>query len=473
MSLMLPAVGFLLLSLTPANAVRAAASDLESLPAGVRSQTRYVQLTGAEEKDRVEQAQALSYLLNSISRVRPITVGVRTGDGGRLVRVDLAAYADFRKPAAYQELFVAWEKLAEADPYFHLRTQVLVADNARGQQSAASSATAKTVTTDGGWVDLAAAGKLKQLSTSFGALLRVDYFVARVAGDAYYAWAGVAAKEADFFQQFGADATVLGSLAADSAANLLRSGVTRKPRRIIHRPGAFGGVWQTKDVDAESPDRDPLRNPVDVATQKFSFQASEVFALGANRLWRVAIFDAAGNRADTVADRIAKDYTGDGIIRPMLTCIRCHERNGGTGGLQPFHDDQTDLVASAGIKSYLPEVAQRLAELYDNRALGRAMARDREDYAEAVARATGGMTPAQAADALVAVYAGYVDQPVTPEAAAVELGIAAADLRELLAKSTDPIALALATGKSVNRAAWESCFAEIALTAAKEMMNEE
>jgi hypothetical protein len=243
--------------------------------------------------------------------------------------------------------------------------------------------------------------------------------------------------------------------------------VTRKPRRIIQRPGAFGGVWQSKDVDSESPDRDPLRNPVDVATQKFNFQASELFAMGANRLWRVALYDSTGNRTDTVPDKVAKDFAGDGIIRPMLTCLRCHERNGGTGGLQPFHDDQTDLIASVGVRSYLPEVAQRMAEVYDNHALGRALARDREDFADAVARSTGGLSPAEAVDALAGIYAAYLDEQVTPEQAAAELGLAPAELTDALSTSSDTITLTVAAGKAVNRAAWESCYADAALLAEK------
>lgn len=475
MSTLRPTLIFIVLSsaafgLTPAESVRAAVADIESLPSAVRAQTRYLQLLGSDDKLLIQQAKAVSYLLNSVSRARPIATPVRVGDGGRLVRINLAAYADLKKSDSYKELFAAWEKLAETDPYFHLRTQVVVAPHVSGPSSVVSGDGQRTkdngpklVTTDGGWVDLKAAATLKQHSTSFGAILRADYFAAQVAGSAYYDWADVPAKEADFFKQFGVDTAVLGSLAADSAANMLRSGVTRKPRRIIHRPGAFGGVWQTKDVDAESPDRDPLRNPIDVHGQKFNYQASELFALGANRLWRVAIFDGAGNRADTVADKVAKDYTGDGIIRPMLTCIRCHERNGGTGGLQPFHDDQTDLLATAGVSSYLPEVVQRLAEVYDNPALGRALTRDREDYAQAVARSTGGMTPGEAADALAALYSGYLDEQVTPARAAAELGVEPGELAKALSASTDPIALALAAGKAVNRAAWESTFADAAL----------
>jgi hypothetical protein len=151
----------------------------------------------------------------------------------------------------------------------------------------------------------------------------------------------------------------------------------------------------------------------------------------------------------------------------MLTCLRCHERNGGTAGLQPFHDDQTDLISSVGIKSYLPEVVQRMAEVYDTHALGRAMARDREDFADAVARSTGGLTPAEAVDALGGIYVGYSDEQVTPERAAAELGLEKAQLPQALAKSTDTITLATAAGKAVNRAAWESCYADAALWAEK------
>ena len=223
-------------------------------------------------------------------------------------------------------------------------------------------------------------------------------------------------------------------------------------------------MFQTKDVDAESPDRDPIRNPVDFREQRFAFQASEFFAMGANQLWRVALYDAAGNRADAVPDKVAKDFTGDGIIRPLVTCLRCHELNGGASGLQPFSDDQHALMR-AGAGSYLPEVTQKLAELYDPYRLAKSMARSREDFEAAVGQATGGATPKAATAALVAIYAGYLDEQVTPAIAAAELGVPAGKLHEVLAATTDPISLAIAMGKSVNRAAWESCFHDAATRA--------
>jgi hypothetical protein len=449
-------VWFLLLSISllpPADAVAAAARDLASIAPERQAQIRYLALPGGEAKDRQRNAQAIAFLLNSVSRTRTITRPEPLDEQWQLLRIDLAAYADFRQAATYHELFQAWEQLVEIDPYFHLRTQV------------STGVSVKTVTTDGGWTGLEAAARLKTLSRSFGAVLRADYFVSQVGGPAYYAWAGVPPKEVDFFKLFGVDATVISNLSADSAANLLHSGVTRKPRRIVERPGVFGGVFQTKDVDAESPDRDPLRNPVDFREQKFNFQASEFFALGANHLWRVALYDGAGNRVDSVPDKVAKDFTGDGIIRPLVSCLRCHERNGGLAGLQPFHDDQFDLLRFARLTSFVPEVAQRIAELYDSERLGTAMARAREDYTLAVGLATGGLTPAAVTDILVQLYSGYVDEQVTPRQAEIELGLPGESLGKALAGSTDPMLLALLAGKSINRAAWESAFATAAVQA--------
>ena len=40
----------------------------------------------------------------------------------------------------------------------------------------------------------------------------------------------------------GIDPATINQLAGDSAANLIRSHVTHKPRRIIERPGVFGSV---------------------------------------------------------------------------------------------------------------------------------------------------------------------------------------------------------------------------------------
>ena len=131
--------------------------------------------------------------------------------------------------------------------------------------------------------------------------------------------------------------------------------------------------------------------------------------------------------------------------------------------MQPFHDDQTDLLRDVGLASYVPEVAQKIEEVYDSGRLGKAMARAREDYTAAVSSATDGWSPAEAVDALNTIYTAYVDKPVTPVQAATELGVLREQLAQAVADSHDVIVLALSVGKSVNRAAWESAFADASI----------
>ncbi|HWB00751.1 MAG TPA: hypothetical protein VG713_19800, partial [Pirellulales bacterium] len=113
----------------------------------------------------------------------------------------------------------------------------------------------------------------------------------------------------------------------------------------------------------------------------------------------------------------------------------------------------------------VPEIAQRLSELYDPPRIAKAMLRAREDYTSAVAAATQGLSPAEVTDVLVEMYSAYLDRPVTPEQAAQELGIAHEQLAEALASSRDTITLAVRAGKSVNRAAWASAFGDAAVCA--------
>jgi len=498
---MLPTIlATLALCVTPAAATRDALADVQSLAPEHRGQMRYVIC------ETPEQQIAVNYVLNAVSRggtmVKTVGVGVQ-GSGDRessgaqvpdsralLLRIDLATLANQRDPRTYHEVHAAWERLAEFDPYFHVRTllaaplaeRFAVAGPAARLQEAtqqsphprsASQATRlTTVTVDGGWVGLENATRLRALTGSAGAVLRADYFVTRASAEDYYAWAGIQAKQTDFFKALGVDKSVIEKLAADNAANLFRSQVTFKPRRVVRLPGPQGSVWITLDVDGESPDRDPVRNPVDVAgpagTQRFNFQASEIFYARANGFWGVALFDAKGDRQATVPDKVAKDTEDqEGIVRPLISCIRCHEAHG-KAGLQPFTDDQYALLSGeAGIlRSYLPEVAQRVAELYNPARLNKALDRDRADYAEAVERACG-CTTAEAATALTVTFARYVEDEVSRETAAREAGVPVEILISATAASTDPITLALRAGKRVTRKAFEASYQDIMLRVTK------
>ena len=438
------------LCVTPAEAVRAALADVQSLAPEQRGQMRYV---AVETK---EQQTAVAYLVNAISRSRIITTPKAVAGG--LVRIDLAAYSNQREPKTYYELHAAWERLAADDSYLHIRTQVAIP----GQKEI------QTVTVDGGWVGLEKAAALRAATGSNGAVLRADYFVARVSAEDYYAWAGVPAKQSEFFTLTGVEKGVIERLAADSAANLFRSNVTHKPRRVVRLPAPQGSVWITLDVDGESPDRDPVRNPVDVdgpqGKQRFNFQASEIFYMRANGFWGVALYAANGDRQASVPDKIAKDTEAqDGIVQPLISCIRCHEAHG-KAGLQDFRDDQYALLTgeAAILKSYLPEVAQRVGELYNPSKLNKEIERDRADYAEAV-QAACGCTTAEAATALAGTFARYSFDEVSRSGAAHEAGVLEQEFIDRTSGSTDPITLALRAGKKVTRKSFESAWQDIML----------
>jgi hypothetical protein len=434
---------------SPAGEVRAALADVEALSAHHQPTTRYLTLYNVPAEERAATHGVAAYVLNAVSRSARIVPPAVLHDG-RLLRLDLR---DYDLPPD------VWEALAsDREPYFHLTTQVRAPAQRRSRGSREPAV--QTVYTDGGWIDLAAAAELRRLTGSGGAILRADWFVARVSTPPhYYQFAAVPATERELFAALGLDLATIDRLQADAGANLIRSGVTQKVRRLARRQGPLGGAWQTFDVERSTAERDPLRNPF-----AFTFDAGEHIAAKANGLHVFALYDAQGNRQDSVPDRIAKDSAdphGEGIIVPMLSCVRCHVED----GLRPFTNDQQRLLAgNVELFTTEPDAAERLAAFYDAD-LQKQLTRDREDYAQAVARATGGWTVAELAEALADTYAAYVHELVDAERAAAELGVDPDALQIQFSVSHDPLLLALVEGLAVQRDQFEASFAEAAVLA--------
>jgi hypothetical protein len=296
--------------------------------------------------------------------------------------------------------------------------------------------------------------------------LRADDFVARATVTPhYYAFAGVPATETEFLKSLGVDAATIDRLRANAGANLVISGVTQKPRRIVWSQGALGGVYETLDVAAVDAVRDPIRRPLSAGGVNLKYDAGEWFALAPNGLWRVALYDSAGKLQQSVPDRIAKDTSdphGDGIVTPIVSCIRCHTES----GLRPFRDDQSRLFSTGRIdlRSYDPTIVQRAVEFYDEPRLQRQMTFDRDTYAAAVERAAH-LKPEELATALATAVREFAYLPVTCEQAAREIGMPKEQLVAALVKSHDPILLMLIEGRPVLRGQWESSFAEAAMLA--------
>lgn len=452
------------LAASPARDVADAVSFISAAPEAERAQIRYLALDHLPLDQRHEAALAVTHLANAVSRNRilfkPSTADLQLA----YLRIDLSALADPKNPQTFAEVSAAWERLAEFDPRYHVRTNV------------ATNKGVKAATVDGGWVGLANAARLREMTGSQGAILAADYFISRVATTPdYYQWAGLPATEAELYAQLGMDAATVNALAADSAANVLLRKLTGRSSRILAKPTPLGWLWHTKDSaeNLNSPERSPFRAPVDATVgalqQVFVYDAGEYFFHRANGYWGVWIGNGQGQRVDAVTADVATDYhapTGRQELRPMIGCYRCHSREG-TGHMQDFEDHQSRLTIK---ETTAPEIAQRIAELYaDQGRVKLALSRSREDFERVVMLATGtdGKT---ATEALSAAFARYQYAPVTATTAAAECGVSVKQFIDATAESVDPIIQTIrevdATGKpisGVNRRDWEASFGEAAL----------
>ncbi|MGE0609966.1 MAG: hypothetical protein AB7O62_22945 [Pirellulales bacterium] len=432
----------LTLASTPADEVRRALADVVLLAEEERATTRYATLYNVPKGEREVTAAVVGYLLNAVSHSATIVRPAEVEKGPRLLRFDLRWYG----LSAEQ-----WEDLIRDEPYFRAAAPAAGEDNGYA---------------DGGWIDSEQAATLRQLCHSQGPIVRADWLVSRISvPPAYYDLAGVAETRGQWYADLGVDPRQVVELKANHGANILRSGVTRQVRRVSRWQGTLGGVWQTYDVSGSGPGKDPFRDPT-FDGRGFNFEAGEMIAAKSNGLHLFALYDAAGRRQDAVPDRIAKDDSdplGDGIIVPLLSCVRCHVED----GLRPVQNDQRTLL-SRGVDLYAksPDLAQRLAEFYGGPHLDRDIVRDRQDYAAAVQRACG-LTPAELSASLAGVYREYVYELVTPDMAARGVGTAAEELPRLFRASHDPVLLSLAVGLSVQREQWIAAFAETAVLAAE------
>jgi hypothetical protein len=447
-----PAMPYLLacalFTVGPAEELRAALDDLSQLPIHERSGVRYASFYAQPAEDRGEAAAVLSFVLNAVSQTAVIIdLEEVAGTEQRLWRVRWDRYGHKRDD---------WEVLASEDPYWHQRLTL--------QQRKRTDA--KEVFIDGQWLPAEFVAQVRAETRSTGAVLRGDFLIARISttldGGHYYRLARIAERETAFLRDLGIDAKSIGKLGADAGANLIHSRVTHQVRRIVRRPGPLGGAWHTYDVESSTAERDPLRNPFN-----FQFDAGEHIAAGPNGLHRFALYDAQGERQDSVPDRIAKDTTdphGVGIIVPMISCVRCHVED----GLRPFANDQQRLLGGdVDLLTARPRDAERLADFY-GADLERWLLRDREDYAGQVTLAARGLSVRSTAAALGRIYSEYVDDLVTTDQAAREVGVESSVFIDAARTSNDPTLLALAEGIAVQREQWITSFGTAATLAVPE-----
>lgn len=438
----------------PGSELHAAVADAARLPASVVCNARYLSLYAVPENRRDEVTRVTNYTLNALSRVRAMPLAVKVSP--TLLRIDASGYVADAKQL--DEWTTAWGALADQDSYFHLQTEVL--DPISGSR--------RTVTVPGGWTNLADAERLQCLTGSHGALIRADQFVyLATSTPLYYQFAGIPDDLDGFYKLLGVDQATVTRLHSDMGANLGKSGITKKTRRIVWGQGALGSVWGTLDVKKVDATRDPIRRAISTSGYDLTFDASEYFGMKADGLWATALYDAAGKLQQAVPPDVAADTSEpqapDAQVIPMVSCIRCHA----DGGLQSFSDDQARLLRRGGdVLSYDPTVTRRIAEFYDEPTLQDHMTSDRRTYTRAVAKCTGGMTPEQLSEALARTVREFQFVSVDMHTAALEAGIGRpGTLSIYLPVTSDPVLIQILQGQPVHRDRWASSFQEAALAA--------
>jgi len=446
------------LAFSPLDSELAAASADAARIGPSGPQARYLTLYNVPEADRPAMVASVSLIINSFSSVATITRPVELSP--TLLRIDLSAYC--KGGAEFRTLALAWDAVAAGDPYFHLRTAVI--DPRTGKKA--------TVFTDGGWVDLACAARLRAVTGSAGGLLRADWWVATCCRpEAYHEMAGIPKTLGEYFAARGIDAKKAAGLHAVLAANLRRSAITDKGRRVLHFAGPLGSIYGTLDSAVVTADKNPFRVP----TSAVKFEAGEYIDVKPNGLHGYALYAADGARQNAVPAAIATDFTVHPPVEviPMLGCVRCHNPSeaAAENGLRNFADTQREILRDPrAVKAANFKDAAEVASLYERQErLQRQVARDREDYAEAVELATG-LKPYGAAVALGEVFATYAQEDITAAVALADLGIdpgldPAETIRERLAAARGESIVTLGLGKPVQRADWELDFGEAATIA--------
>lgn len=391
-------------------------------------------------------AKVNSFAVNTAISRASVIVHPRTAAKAVLLRWDFSALGATRKDVA--ELLAVWEQLAAAEPYFS-------ADGKSAYHAGQSHV------------------ELSRRLNSKVPIVRHDWLLERILtttdGGLYYKFQGTG-NQNEWLAQFGVDDELAKSVNADQRAAMFRSGVTAKPRRVDFFRGPLGVVSVTHDVadNATRATQHPMRNLL-----AFQDAAREAIAEKANGLHSFALFDNFGKLQAEAPPTIVADHRvpapHTNRLEGAISCIRCH---GGDGGWKPVRNDVLAMLGNGATiladvsQTDQNDVLQRLATVYQAD-LEKPLQRARDDYNDAVRRATVNWDAPKVSAELSKQFAAYKYDLVTPEQAALELGLdgdGRRALRYLLPplRVEDPVIAALLAGIGVNRKDWEAVYAEAA-----------
>lgn len=250
-------------------------------------------------------------------------------------------------------------------------------------------------------------------------------------------------------------------------SDLLREAVSRsevvsgkRPRRIEVFDKPKGHLFRTLDSNVTRDRNNPLR----VLDGKLLFDATEQFGELPNGMLAWGLFNNKRVRQDRAPDTIAGTKTGAAnttMILNAIECIHCHN-DAGVKDFRPWF--RTLFQNPRGLESPDYEEFRKLSRQYLE-TLDDAAADTRRNYARAI-QLTTGFTPKEWAAESYDLWRWYIGAEVDVFWAARSLGVSVEDFQEALAaikKKTGQIDPVLATflrppGESISIESWEEVF---------------
>jgi hypothetical protein len=290
-------------------------------------------------------------------------------------------------------------------------------------------------------------------------------------GTGYYDFLGFKSRD-DFFDRIGLDEKESMRLYQVWREVVQRSGVSQQSRQVVVYGAVTGPAYGTLDTFDQSKRGQPKRN---LRGGEFRHDAEEWFGFNAQGLPVTIAVDAGGVLQSTVPDKVGPNKSprvvgNDLRIHPNLSCLDCHSGKREWDWLEPvggwarkhFRPGGPFKLQDPSRKTFLELRDQYLGEfnelLWDGRA----------KYARAVARITQGttvFTADQLTDLYVKEWNWYVEEDVTPERAALELGVTKELFLDRLRAwdrvkgGSDLVLSEYLDGGSLTRLEWEDSYA--------------
>lgn len=214
----------------------------------------------------------------------------------------------------------------------------------------------------------------------------------------------------EFEEQLGVDTEANLADGLAKRAGITVSGVSRNNRVVERHPQSGGYYWKSHDFASNAGTENILVDPVD-----FVPSGGEMIFRLPNGMQGYFVSGAAGSRINAAPTSIVVDkHASDRVVRNGLGCVRCHAR-----GIKSFHDNVHDLLEVLPTRpGFDKKIARRLYP--GNAAWRRVIHRDRSRFHAALARLD---IDSQQAEPLTAVTAAYLEQTLTADRAAAEIGL--------------------------------------------------